>query len=245
MSERLNHKQPIEGVAVQQLELLLRYSSCIRATPVEEDTMDLEAPLRTIASPVEAEVLRVLAGADTEFTAPQVQRLAATSSPYGVRKALARLAESGLVIPDRYGTTYTWRANRRHLLWPAIEIAAGARGQLLDRIRDEVQQERGVSAYLYGSMARHETSPESDVDVLLVFPDDRDTEQIIDFAHELSDNIAAWTGNRGQIYSVTRSGLADMVRRGDSIVTSLRADAIPLVGPELARLLLDLEPTHG
>jgi predicted nucleotidyltransferase len=208
--------------------------------------MDLEAPLRTIASPVEAEVLRVLAGADTEFTAPQVQRLAATSSPYGVRKALARLAESGLVIPDRYGTTQTWRANRRHLLWPAIETATTARVRLLDKIRDEVQREDGLTAYLYGSLARHGATPESDVDLLLVFPDDRDSEQIVDSAHDLSDNIAAWTGNRGQIYSVTRSGLADMVRRGDSIVTSLRADAIPLVGPEFARLLLDLEQdAHG
>ena len=203
--------------------------------------MDLEAPLRTIASPVEAEVLRVLAGAETEFTAPQVHRLAATSSAYGVRKALARLAESGLVIPDRYGSTRTWKANRHHLLWPAIETAVHARVRLLDRIREGVQHETGVAAYLYGSLARREATSDSDVDVLLVFPDDRDTEHIIDFAHGLSDSIEAWTGNRGQIYSVTRSELADMVRRGDSIVTSLRSDAMSLVGPELGRLLVDLE----
>jgi len=113
--------------------------------------------------------------------------------------------------------------------------------RLFDKIRDEVHQENGLTAYLYGSLARHESTPESDVDILLVFPDDRDTEQIIDFAHDLSDSVTGWTGNQGQIYSVTRSGLADLVRRDDSIVTSLRADATPIVGPEFARLLLDLE----
>ena len=98
-----------------------------------------------------------------------------------------------------------------------------------------------MAAYLYGSLARREATSDSDVDVLLVFPDDRDTEHIIDFAHGLSGSIEAWTGNRGQIYSVTRSELADMVRRGDSIVTSLRSDAMSLVGPEFGRLLVDLE----
>ncbi len=89
--------------------------------------MDLESPLRTIASPVEAEALRVLAGAETEFTASQVQRLATSGSPFGVRKALTRLAETGLVTAHRHGATQTWSANRRHLLWPAIETAVNAR----------------------------------------------------------------------------------------------------------------------
>lgn len=202
--------------------------------------MDLETPLRTIASPVEAEALRVLAGADTEFTAAQVHRLAPSASPFGIRKALSRLAETGLVNSSRYGRTQTWRANREHLLWPAVETAVSARVRLLDRIRDAVHREEGVTAYLYGSLARRESSPDSDVDVLLVFPDAHTTEQIIDFANDLSERIETWTGNRGQIFNVTQSELAEIVRRGDSIVESLRADATPLVGPEFGRLLQDL-----
>ncbi|GAA2086645.1 hypothetical protein GCM10009840_25420 [Pseudolysinimonas kribbensis] len=202
--------------------------------------MDLESPLRTIASPVEAEVLRVLAGAATEFSAAQVQRIAASGSPFGVRKALIRLAAAGLVNSHRHGSAQTWSANRQHVLWPAIEAAANARTVLRDRIQRHVEQQEGVAAYLYGSFARRESSPESDVDVLLVFPDGHDREQIVDVADALSTSIQTWTGNHGQIYSVTRSELADMVRRGDSIVPSLRADAVPLVGPEFARLLLGL-----
>ena len=207
--------------------------------------MDLESPLRTLASPVEAEVLRVLAGADTVFTAAQVQRLATSASAFGVRKALHRLADSGLVIAERYGNIQTWRANRHHLLWPAIETAVDARARLLDKIEDRVRREEGVDAYLYGSFARHESSPDSDVDVLLVFPDSYGNEEITDVAHDLSTGIEAWTGNRGHINNVTRSGLADMVHRRDSLVESLRSEASPLIGPDFEQLLRDIQGSAG
>jgi predicted nucleotidyltransferase len=191
--------------------------------------MDLESPLRTLASPVEAEALRVLAGADTEFTAPQVQRLAESASPFGIRKALQRLADSGLVIADRYGNTQT------------IEAAVDARSRLLDKIEGLVRQEEGVDAYLYGSIARRESSPDSDVDVLLVFPDSYDNEEIIDIAYGLSISIEGWTGNHGHINNVTRSGLADMVRRRDSLVESLQSEAIPLIGPDFDQLVREVQ----
>jgi len=208
--------------------------------------VDLESPLRTLASPVEAEALRVLAGADTEFTAAQVQRLAGQASLFGVRKALHRLSDSGVVTPDRHGNTHTWRANRRHLLWPAIEAAVNARARLLDKIEDKVRDEEGVDAYLYGSFARRESSPDSDVDILLVFPDSYDTERIIDVAYGLSSSIEAWTGNHGHINNVTRTDLAAMVRRRDSLVESLRSEAIPLIGPDFEQLVRDVVTSaHG
>lgn len=202
--------------------------------------MDLESPLRTIASPVEAEVLRALAGADTEFTAPQIHRIA-SGSPFGVRKALARLADAGLVTANRVGSTQTWRANRRHLLWPAIEIAVDARIHLLDLIRQHVQRSEGVDAYLYGSLARRQSLPDSDVDMLLVFTDSHTPEQIADIAGDLSDNIHAWTGNPAQLFSVTRSELRELIREGGSIVRSFDSDAVPIVGPAFSQLRVELE----
>lgn len=206
--------------------------------------MDLESPLRTIASPVEAEVLRALAGADTEFTAPQIHRIASSGSPFGIRKALARLADAGLVTANRVGSTQTWRANRHHLLWPAVEIAVNARVHLLDLISQHVQRSEGVDAYLYGSLARRESSPDSDIDVLLVFSDDHTPDQVADIAGDLSDNIRAWTGNPAQMFSVTRSELRELIREGGSIVRSFDDDAIPLVGPAFSQLRVGLEGTQ-
>jgi predicted nucleotidyltransferase len=202
--------------------------------------MDLESPLRTIASPVEAEALRVLSGADTEFSASQVHRLIESASPYGVRKALARLADAGLVLSTVRGNTTFWRGNRRHVLWPAIESAVDARRVLLDRIRDELAKRNGLAAYLYGSFARRSAGPESDIDILIVYPDDTTNDAMMDFASSLSEQIRAWTGNEGHLYNATRTWLQESIERADPVMVSVRHDAVTLMGPEFEQLLREL-----
>lgn len=206
--------------------------------------MDLESPLRTIASPVEAETLRVLAGADTEFTASQVHRLVDSASPYGVRKALARLTESGVVLSSTHGSSTSWRGNRDHVLWPAIESAVNARRELLDRLRRKFAERTELAAYLYGSFARRTATPESDIDILVVHPDEAlanggeaTPDDIVDFAYELSEAVLAWTGNEGQVFNATRSWLRDAITRADPVMMSIREDAVALVGPEFEQLL--------
>lgn len=202
--------------------------------------MDLESPLRTIASPVEAETLRVLAGADAEFSASEVHRLIESASPYGVRKALARLADAGLVLSTVHGNTTFWRGNRQHVLWPAIESAVDARRVLLDRLRDELAKRNGLAAYLYGSFARRSAGPESDIDILLVHQDDTSHDSMMDFAFDLSEQIKAWTGNEGHLYNATRTWLQESIESADPVMMSIRHDAVTLVGPEFEQLLREL-----
>ncbi len=203
--------------------------------------MDLESPLRTIASPVEAEVLRVLAGADTEYSAPQIHHLIESASPYGVRKALARLADSGLVRSTIRGKSALWMGNRDHVLWPAIELAVNARRELLDRIRSRFAERNELAAYLYGSFALRSATPDSDIDVLVVYPDDTADDEIVDFAHNLSEQIRLWTGNDGHIFNATRSWLRDWIERADPVAVSIRGDAVVLVGPAFEHLLRALD----
>ncbi|MCS5718473.1 nucleotidyltransferase domain-containing protein [Herbiconiux sp. CPCC 205763] len=202
--------------------------------------MDLESPLRTIASPVEAETLRVLAGADAEFSASEVHRLIESASPYGVRKALARLADAGLVLSTVHGNVTFWRGNRQHVLWPAIESAVDARRVLLDRLRDELAKRNGLAAYLYGSFARRSAGPDSDIDILVVYPDDTSHDTIVDFAFDLSEQIRAWTGNEGHLYNATRTWLQESIEGADPVVMSIRQDAVTLMGPEFEQLLREI-----
>ena len=199
--------------------------------------MDLESPLRTIASPVEAEVLRVLAGADADFSSSQVHRLIGSASPYGVRKALARLADSGLVLSLTQGNWTLWRGNRHHVLWPSIELAVDARRALVSRLRDQFAERNELLVYLYGSFARRSATPESDIDILIVYPDDVEHDALVDFAHNLSQQVLAWTGNEGHVNSVTRSWLSAAIDGGDSVVMSIRQDAVALIGPEFEQLI--------
>ncbi|TPW72901.1 nucleotidyltransferase domain-containing protein [Schumannella sp. 10F1B-5-1] len=199
--------------------------------------MDIESPLRTIASPVEAEALRILAGADTEFSVQQLHRLANPASLFGMRKALTRLADAGLVDQVAHGRSNFYRGNRSHVLWPAVESAVAARVVFLERLRASIARRSGLLAYLYGSVARGESVAASDVDVLLIFDDGTARGSMADVADELSSEIRTWTGNEGQIYSTTRSELRESVSRADPIVDSFRRDAIALAGPPIATLL--------
>lgn len=197
--------------------------------------MDLESPLRTIASPVEAETLRVLAGSDVQFSASQVQRLTDSASAFGVRKALARLANAGLVLSAVHGRTTLWQGNRQHVLWPAIEMAVNAKTELVDRIRNQFAERNEIAVFLYGSFARGIATNQSDIDLLLVYPDDTAHERMIDASRELSEHIRAWTGNEGHIFTITRSDLRDSLDRSDPIVVSIREDAVPVVGPDFSQ----------
>jgi predicted nucleotidyltransferase len=122
-------------------------------------------------------------------------------------------------------------------LWPAIELAVDARRELLDRLRRPFAERNELAAYLYGSFARRAATADSDIDILVVYPDDATQDAIVDFAHDLSEQILAWTGNEGQIFNATRSGLRDSIDRADSVMMSIRHDAVPLVGPEFEQLL--------
>jgi predicted nucleotidyltransferase len=150
--------------------------------------MDLESPLRTIASPVEAETLRVLAGADTEFS---------------------------------------------------------ARRELIERLRRQFAERTELAAYLYGSFARREATPDSDIDILVVYPDDATEDEIIDFAHDLSEGVQVWTGNYGHISNASRSWLGDAIARRDATMMSIRQDAVTLVGPEFDQLLRAIGAEKG
>jgi predicted nucleotidyltransferase len=202
--------------------------------------MDLESPLRTIASPVEAEVLRVLAGADAEFSAPEVHRLVESASQFGVRKALVRLSETGLVHSTTHGNSTFWKGNRRHVLWPAIEAAVDARRMFLDRLRSELAKRDGLAAYLYGSFARRSAGPESDIDLLIVHPDDTSHDTIVDFAFDLGEKISAWTGNEGHLYNATRTVVRESVDAADPVIVSIRQDAVTVIGPDFEQLLRQL-----
>jgi predicted nucleotidyltransferase len=201
--------------------------------------MDLESPLRSIGSPVESEVLRVVARSGAVLTAPQIARLLPVASQFGIRKALLRLEQIGLVASEQYGNTRTYSANRDHVLWPAVLSATDARNELFDRLRAFVQQlpDLQVFAYLYGSVARRESTPESDVDILLVFPEETEHGEIADIAYELSGLVERWTGNRAHINNVDATYLREAASAGDPLIESLRSDAFTISGPPFRDLL--------
>ena len=197
--------------------------------------MDLARPLNVITPTVDGDVLAVLARADASFTGRQVHRVAGRHSERGVRNALHRLCDQGIVARERVGSADQYRLNRRHLAAPYIESLAGLRAELLRRFADEIGRWDIAPAYaaLFGSAARGDMQPESDIDLLVVREDSVDADAPLwrTQLDRLASDATAWTGNDTRILEFSageaRAGLA----AGDGVLLAARAEGVALFGP--------------
>ncbi len=195
--------------------------------------MDLRRPLQVISPTLDGDVLVVLAGADAEFTGRQVHELAATGSHVGVKKALDRLVDQGIVLRRQAGRAHLYRLNREHLAAPAIEQLAHARSALVGRLREAIAMWRQppMIAVLFGSIPRGSASADSDIDVLIVRPVgvDPDDEVWADQLTELTRRASAWTGNEARLLEYGEDEIADLQEPEPVLVEAAR-DGVELFG---------------
>jgi thioesterase domain-containing protein len=114
----------------------------------------------------------------------------------------------------------------------AAVTLSNLRGRLFERMRKHLEQwsVQPVAAAVFGSAARGDGTPDSDIDVLIVRPAKVDPgdprwDGAVD---DLSRAIARWSGNHASIIQATPTQIAEMVKRGEPIVADLQEDAVPL-----------------
>lgn len=204
-------------------------------------TMDPSSPLRSIAPGLDSAVLEVLTRTESGLSASQIARLSTRGTRAGQLPVLNRLVEHGLVSADPANTGFLYRLNREHVLAPAVLAAAAARRQIVERLTAAVLQllPLPVHASLFGSFARGEAGAHSDLDLLLVTDDDFDTHgpAWTGQVQELGGQVLAWTGNRLETLTFTRSRLSEIVAQEEPLVASWLADSLPVQGPSIQTLV--------
>lgn len=173
--------------------------------------MELSRPLAVMTPTLDGDVLHVLALADADFTSGDIHRLLDGPSIRGIHNTLGRLTEQGIVSRRPAGRANLYRLNREHLAAPHVIGLARLRDELLDRLSFQV---RGWSApplvaALFGSGARRSHTAQSDIDVLLVRPDDGSDDAWDDHTESLSALVTAWTGNDCRTLTFTQSHVQD------------------------------------
>lgn len=203
--------------------------------------MDLSHPIHAVIPSLDGPVLEVLARTTRALTGREVHRLAETGSENGVRAVLNRLAAHGIVHADPRATASFYTLNRQHLAAPAVEILAGLRNGLIDRLRDTVGSWDPAPAHvsIFGSVARGDGKTESDIDVLLIRATETEpgSEHWTEQTDALTEGVHAWTGNYCQLYELSREELAHHIRANEPIVESWRREAITLFGPDFRQLV--------
>jgi DNA-binding transcriptional ArsR family regulator len=185
--------------------------------------MDLGRPLATVTPTLDGDVLAVLAQAETTFTTGQLHRVVGQYSEDGIRKVLVRLTGQGIVLAERVGNAYAYRLNREHLAAAPVVALARARAELLERIEAQLATWRPAPVYaaVFGSAARGDMTVSSDIDILVIRPDDVDEDTWEEQMTALAAQVTRWTGNdaRPLQFAVSEVGnhepvLHDVLRDG-------------------------------
>ncbi len=205
--------------------------------------MDVSKPFSAISSSVDTDVLVVLAGSTKPRSGRELARRAGRSNT-GVQHVLDRLVEHGLVSREEVGRTFLYELNRDHLLAPTVEQMAGARAELVRRLRDAIDgwEVPPVHASLFGSAARGDGDASSDIDLLVVRPADVDPEDATwrDQLDELADSVRRWTGNNAGIAEVSEGELPRLRKDRPPVVEEVSEDAVDLAGEATRKLLARL-----
>jgi predicted nucleotidyltransferase len=200
--------------------------------------MQLDRPLRTVTSSIDAEILGLLASVDYVFSARKVHLLLGEHSESGVRKALDRLVEQGTVSMQRGGQAKLYKLNRDHLAAPYVIGLAHMKDQLVGLLRERLAQwsPRPTTAVLFGSAARGAMRPDSDIDIFIVRPDAVGADEDLWRTQValLEQDVATWTGNDVRVLELSESETVASGLRDGSVVADIRASGIMVHG-ELPR----------
>ena len=195
--------------------------------------MFISHPIQTLIPTLAGPVLEVLAHTTKPLSGRAVHRLVhSPASPQGVQNALDELARSGLILQERVGRAVVNTLNRAHILAPLIEQAIGLRDVIIRKITEIIREEAPFAVYacLFGSAARGNDHPRSDVDLLIVWPDDIDMDERD--VSEISARVRELTGNPCEPFTLSEREFGQLDRTAPALAIELRDDAITLLGDD-------------
>ena len=193
--------------------------------------MQTQHPLAVITPSLDGDVLAVLARAEAPFTVGSIQRVIGGRSYAGIRKVLDRLVAQGTVLAEPVGTVISYRLNREHLAAELIVALANLPAALIDRVRADVEAWPAppIWAAMFGSAARGEMRPDSDIDLFLVDPA-TDLEAWESQWHQLANEVSRWTGNDVRVLSMTEDEVKSSALTRDPILQSILDEALTVSG---------------
>lgn len=202
--------------------------------------MDLSRPISIACPGARGAVLGVLLRAVEPLSGREVARRAGTSVSVGARH-LHDLVSDGIVSQSSRPPSILYVVNNDHLALPALLALSGLRTALINALADRVQtwKRPAEGLMLFGSVARGDSTPHSDVDVLVIRPDDtaEDDEQWTQQVAELARAIERWTGNPASVIEYTPDGLRAADAERLPLLRELRREAVSVTGSSLRHVL--------
>ena len=212
--------------------------------PVSQRSSTFHRPLDTLLGAVaNVRVLRVLAdhgGALTPTTLANRARVTRQSA----WNAIARLDGLGVLERVGQGRGTSYRLNPAHPFVPPLQALFRTESQRVERLFDAVRTAAGgmkpppVAVWLFGSVARGEDRPGSDIDVAILSPEGQSSYQQYGMIEALGTFMGELTSHISVI-AMTKDDIRRMRRKRDRFWTELKRDGVPLFGPAPAEAVRD------
>jgi len=121
-----------------------------------------------LSSRVRSEIFRLLFGAsDRQLHIREMERRTGFSVAT-VRQELQKLSQMQLVEAQRSGNRLYYRANKGHPLYPDIRNMVLKTSGMIDILRDALDKEGVMIAFVFGSVASNQEGATSDVDLMVI-----------------------------------------------------------------------------
>ncbi len=186
-------------------------------------SLDVATPIQSVIPSADAAVYTALAATN----APQSARKIASQGGLAhntARTILRRLEQAGITVEGPGG----WVLNRDHVAVESILALTQLRGTLFDRISAWAEEHIVPAPLLlgvYGSAARQDGGPESDIDLVIVWEQpDADIEEM------LVERVAAWSGNAVSVMSWTPDHIVAMREHDEALLRAVRGDVVVFLG---------------
>jgi predicted nucleotidyltransferase len=198
-----------------------------------QSNMRLHDPLTdALGSPIRVRLLReFVRSPDHGFSGRELARLLGSSASQ-VNLHLGSLLSQGIVETRTIGRAHVWSLSGDHVLVDPLrrlfESEAGLMASLTGDLLDSLDGLPIVRAVLFGSVARGEETPTSDVDVFVEARTAAGREAIADALSRASQMFALRYGNALSNLVLTRAEVRARVNSG--LMESIESEGLPIRG---------------
>lgn len=201
--------------------------------------MDYTHPLESVFPGAQSRVLAVLARVDVEFSLRTLARVAQVS-PAQVSRIMPPLVELGLVQRRDISPLAMFRMIRTHVASQAVIALLDSRATVLRHLGSlaETTNLPAASIIVFGSFARRESEIQSDIDIVIVRPDDMDEDSRVwvDPILRWQEEASCLSGNEIQILEYTRTEVHQRLNSDVPLWDNILQDGIVVFGESLSRL---------